>query len=238
MSSIDTKEAVEQINLRSNSGASRKHDLAEGCLVGDFENFNFLHLEIHRTREQCVPAQSCVVGVTVIVAIKVGETVGVCVAVIANTNVTKVWTPVPTIHDCPVLLFGLQRKSARRDVVRILQREKESLQNRVGLVAVVVFSDFPVPFSGFPLHRSESAKDIPVRVQNHSQSVLVPVAAAVKVPITETIAAAAPEKIKLFFLEILEETRKITNDRRIPTRWRRLMKEAIQKESGAIGTTA
>jgi hypothetical protein len=35
--------------------------------------------------------------------------------------------------------------------------------------------------AGVPLHRSEAAKDVPVRVQNRSQSVRVSVAAAVKV---------------------------------------------------------
>jgi hypothetical protein len=41
----------------------------------------------------------------------------------------------------------------------------------------------------------------------------VPVAAAVKVTRSEAIAAAAPQKSKLFFLEILKELRKVRNDR-------------------------
>jgi hypothetical protein len=49
----------------------------------------------------------------------------------------------------------------------------------------------------------------------------VPVAAAVKITSTETVAAAAPQKSNLFFFEILEELRKVRNDRGIPTRRRR-----------------
>jgi hypothetical protein len=72
-------------------------------LVRDFENFNFLHLEIRRTREKRFPVESGVVGVT---AAKLSPTVGVCAAVIVNTNVTKVWTAVGMTTDCQVL-FGL-----------------------------------------------------------------------------------------------------------------------------------
>jgi hypothetical protein len=109
--------------------------------------------------------------------------------------------------DCLVLPFGVQRKSPRRDVVRIPQREKETLQTRVGL---------SVQMTRLPFHRSESAKDVPARVQNHSQSVRMPVAAAVKVISIETIAGAAPEKSKFLFLEILEERWKVMNDHGIP----------------------
>jgi hypothetical protein len=112
--------------------------------------------------------------------------------------------------DCLVLSFGLQRKSPRRDVARILQREKETLQTRVS---------FP-PARAIPLHWSESTENVPVRVQDHSQSVCVPVAAAVKVRHGETVAAAAPQKSKLFFVEVLKVGRKVRNDRRIPPRRR------------------
>jgi hypothetical protein len=74
-----------------------------------------------RTREKRFPYQSGVVRVTVA---KLSVTVSVCVAVIGHTNVEKVWTPSVRTPDCRVLLFGLQRKSPRREVVRILQREK------------------------------------------------------------------------------------------------------------------
>jgi hypothetical protein len=43
----------------------------------------------------------------------------------------------------------------------------------------------------------------------------------VKLARTETIPAAAPEKIKLFVLEILEDLREVRNDRGIPPRRRR-----------------
>jgi hypothetical protein len=62
----------------------------DGRLVPDFENFNFLHLEILRTREKRLPVQSGVVGVTFA---KDGcVTASVCVAVTGNTNVTIEWT--------------------------------------------------------------------------------------------------------------------------------------------------
>jgi hypothetical protein len=106
----------------------------EQVLVCHFENFNFLHLEIPVTREKRVPGQSGVVGV---IHAKASATVGVCVAFILNSKTTsKEWAPVGFTTDCLVLLFGHQRKCPRRQVVRILQREKETVQTRVGLVAV------------------------------------------------------------------------------------------------------
>jgi hypothetical protein len=69
---------------------------------------------------------------------------------------------------------------------------------------------------GVPLHRSEAAEDVPIRVQNQSESVRVSVAAAVKVARTETIAAAPPQKSKFLFSELREELRKVRNDDRIP----------------------
>jgi hypothetical protein len=54
-------------------------------------------------------------------------------------------------------------------------------------------------------------------MQNHSQGARVPVAAAVNVIHTETVAAAPPQKSKLFFLEILKGLRKARNDRGIPS---------------------
>jgi hypothetical protein len=101
----------------------------KGGFVRDFENFNFLHLEMRRTREKRFPVQSGVVGVVLAKAVSV--TIGGCAAVIPNTNVTKVWTAFGITIDCVVPFFGLQRKSPRREVVRILQCEKETLQTRV-----------------------------------------------------------------------------------------------------------
>jgi hypothetical protein len=101
----------------------------------DFEDFNFLHLETQRTREKRFPVQSGVVSVTA--AKRLSEIVGVCVAAIVNSNViTKLWTESGITQDCLVHLFGLQRKSPRREVVWIPQREKKTLQTRVGLEAV------------------------------------------------------------------------------------------------------
>jgi heme exporter protein D len=89
-------------------------------------------LELGRTREKCVPSQSGVVGVTFAKVLSV--TVGVCIAVSFNTETArKVWTAAGITTDCLVLHFLLQRKTPRRDVVRILQREKETLQTRIGL---------------------------------------------------------------------------------------------------------
>jgi hypothetical protein len=96
----------------------------KGCLVHDLENFDFFNLEIARTRENRLPAQSGVVGVSVA---KGSVTADVCVAVIGNNHATKVWTASGTTKDCLVFVCGNQRKSARRDVVRIRQREKETL---------------------------------------------------------------------------------------------------------------
>jgi hypothetical protein len=144
----------------------------ESFLSGDFKDFNFFHLEFRRTREKCLPFQSSVVRVSVTgPIIKEGVTVGICIAVLANTHVKEVWTGEGITHDRLVLHFGPQPKSSRWDVPRIFQREKETLQTRVGLTATV----------GIPFHRSESPKGVPVRIQNQSQSVRMPVAAVVKI---------------------------------------------------------
>jgi hypothetical protein len=62
------------------------------CSVCNLEDFNFFDLEIQRTWENEIVVQSGVVGVT---DAKGSETVGVCVAVMGNINVTttKAWTP-------------------------------------------------------------------------------------------------------------------------------------------------
>jgi hypothetical protein len=72
---------------------------------------------MRRTRENDAVGQSGVVGGR---DAKKNETVGVCVALIVNTNVTttpKAWTPFGITPDGRVLPFGPQRKSPRRDVV-------------------------------------------------------------------------------------------------------------------------
>jgi hypothetical protein len=76
-----------------------------GRLVRDFENFNFRHLEIPRTREKRFSVQSGVIRVTVATAVSV--TARVCVAFIANSTVIKVWTAVGVTIDCQVVFVGL-----------------------------------------------------------------------------------------------------------------------------------
>jgi hypothetical protein len=75
----------------------RSYGSPRGDLVRDFENFNLLHLEILRTREKRRPVQSGVVRVND--AKVLSATVSACVAVIGNTNVTKVWTPIGITND-------------------------------------------------------------------------------------------------------------------------------------------
>jgi hypothetical protein len=133
------------------------------CLVDDFEDFNFFELEIHRTRENRLPVQSGIVNVNISGAIKISQIVGVCVAVIGNTNVTKVWTQSGMTKDCPVLLFGIQRKSSRRDVVRILQREKKTFLTVIHLHAINIIKN-GLRFERFPLQRSETSENVPFRV--------------------------------------------------------------------------
>jgi hypothetical protein len=101
----------------------RRAGFGGSCLVGDFEHFNFLPLEFSPTREKHLPVQSGVVGVT---ATKVHSVTKVFVALIRNSDVIKPWTPAGMTNDCIVLPLGFQRKSPRREVVRILQREKET----------------------------------------------------------------------------------------------------------------
>jgi hypothetical protein len=62
-----------------------------GRLVRDFENFNFLHLEIPRTREKHCPVQSGVVRVTVSKSVSV--TARVCVTLIDRDD--RPWSFAP-----------------------------------------------------------------------------------------------------------------------------------------------
>jgi hypothetical protein len=68
--------------------------------------------------------------------------------------------------------------------VRILQREKKSLQTVIRLEAV-------------PISPEETAENGPICVQNHSQSVCVTVTSAVKFFCFETIATALPQNRKI-----------------------------------------
>jgi hypothetical protein len=118
---------------------------------------------------------------------------------LVNPNIRKLWTVFGITIDCPILLCGLQRKSPRGDIVPIPQCENETLQSSVGLVKAIQV----------PLHWSESAEDVPVRVQNHGQSVRVSVAAAVKFTRTKTVAAAAPQKRKPPSAKLSDHLRKV-----------------------------
>jgi hypothetical protein len=57
------------------------------------------------TREKRLPVQSGAVGITVAKA--ASGTGDICVAVIANPNVPKVWTADGNTKDCLILPFGL-----------------------------------------------------------------------------------------------------------------------------------
>jgi hypothetical protein len=105
----------------------------KGCLVHDLEDFDFLHSEPLRIREKSCPGQAGVVRVR---EAKISGTVGISVAVPGNPDVIKGWTPRGMTPDCKVLLFCLQRKFSRWEVVRILQREKKTLQTQIALVPV------------------------------------------------------------------------------------------------------
>jgi hypothetical protein len=137
----------------------------KSCLLCDLENFNFFHLEMIQTRENDVPIQSSVIGVS---AAKGSVTETVCMAVIGNNHVprriTKVWTMSGITNDCLVLHFGLQRKCPRRNVARILQCEKKTVQTIIRLHAVVIIPVLPVLYQRFPLQRSETTENVPFRV--------------------------------------------------------------------------
>jgi hypothetical protein len=100
----------------------------------------------------------------------VKRTGGFHVAVLGNTEITKLRTERRIVTDCLVLLVGLQSRSLLRCVLVMLPCEKEALQAAVGLLSV----------GGIALHVREVAEDDPVRVANQCQSVRVAVAAAVK----------------------------------------------------------
>jgi hypothetical protein len=183
-------------------------DVLVGC---NLEDFNFLDWQIQRTRENDSRGQSGVVGVN---SAKASVTVGVCVAVIGNTNATKAWTSIGRTIDCFVLLFGLQCKSPRWDVVRILQREKKTLLTLIRLAAVLSVNA-KVEHSRFPFHRSEAAENVSFCVQKHSQSVCVTVISAVKFLCFSTIATVMPYNPKLRLSEFHEDLRKVRNDQQI-----------------------
>jgi hypothetical protein len=90
-----------------------------------------VHCEIECTREEILEG-GVVRGQEVTPASpNVGETVSVCVAVIANRNVTgiaKLCTVDGIAIDCGLLLFLRQREFPRRNAVWIPEREEETPQ--------------------------------------------------------------------------------------------------------------
>jgi hypothetical protein len=78
----------------------------------------------------------------------------------------------------------LQRKFSRWKVARILQCEKKTLQTVIRLHVIECVQ--------LPLHRTETAEDVPFRIQNHSQTVSVTVTSVMKFCRLETIATASP----------------------------------------------
>jgi hypothetical protein len=137
-----------------------------------------------RTRENDFPVQFGVVDV------RLAKGSGsVYVAVIGNINVrtsftpssTKKWTSIETTPNSLMLLFSLQWKFPRREVVRILQREKKTLLTVIRFGEGVFEPGIPTSHSEFPLHRSETSENVPFRVENHCQSVCVTVTEVAKV---------------------------------------------------------
>jgi hypothetical protein len=98
--------------------------------------------------------------------------------------------------DYSAIPFRLQRKPPRGDVVRIFQRENETLQTLVSLGAVLILSvlPIPIPIPRFQLHLRKPAEDVSVCVFNESQSLCAVVAAIVKVIHSETVADAPQQK--------------------------------------------
>jgi hypothetical protein len=78
--------------------------------------------------------------------------------------------------------------------------------------AIVLAPSLPIPHARLPFQRRETAKDIPIRVQNERQCVCVSVASLVKVYRAETVAISSPQKHKSLPAELVEEWRKGRDD--------------------------
>jgi hypothetical protein len=188
----------------------------KSCVFSDLEDFDFLHFECGATRENGHPVQSSVVGVS---RAKLRPTPAVCVAVVGNSNATKVWTPLVIRIDCPPLLVGLRCKSLPRDVVRILQGGRETPQTATDFHAIVLVPGLPIPCARLLHQWREAAENVPLRINNYSQSVHVAVGAAVKVATAETLAGSPLQKRKPLPSELGEVCRKVRNDSQ--TEWAR-----------------
>jgi hypothetical protein len=157
-------------------------------LVCDLKHFDFRHCEIHCASEEVTEGNVIRAHAVTPASANVSETISVCLAVTGNINVTitKVDTVCAIATDSILLLFCPQREFSRQDAVRIPQREQKTPQAVVALPPAVVL----------PLHRREAAENVPVCIQNQSQSVRAVVAAAVEFVSCETVAAAAPQQIE------------------------------------------
>jgi hypothetical protein len=113
-------------------------------------------------------------------------TVSVCVALVRNGNVslsrTTYWTAAGIPLNCSVLLLSHQRKLSRRNVVRILQCEKETCET---VIAFVVRGRAP-------LQRREATENVPICVQYQHHCVCMTVAVVVEISCAETVTAATP----------------------------------------------
>jgi hypothetical protein len=69
-----------------------------------------------------------------------------------------------------MVLFSLRDKCPIWNTLLILQGENKTFQTFIRLSAVVFISGLPVPNPEFPFHRSETAENVLVWVQNQSQN--------------------------------------------------------------------
>jgi hypothetical protein len=100
--------------------------------------FDFLHCEIERTRENRFPVPDGVVRVR---AAK-GE---------SQTSALSFFST-----------FSMN--FPRREIVPSLQRKKKTLQTRIGLLAVALWSVIHVPLARLPLHRREAPENVPFHI--------------------------------------------------------------------------
>jgi hypothetical protein len=178
------------------------------CLFGNLKNFDFLHCESLRAREEVFESAVTLVHAvtTPVSAISVSVTESVLVAVIQHNNViaAKTWSLSEVAVDCLALLVRLQREFPRRNAVRIPQREEETPQAIISLPTTV-------PHARFPFQGREAAEHIPVCVQNERQCVRAAVTAAVECSRGETIAAASPQQQPLLHAELVKQWRIFPN---------------------------
>jgi hypothetical protein len=86
----------------------RPDECGEHYPVGDFEQFNLLHVESRRTGAKRLPVASGVTGITGAKA--VSGTGNVCAAVLIDANARKDWTAAIMTIDCFILFpaFNIQ----------------------------------------------------------------------------------------------------------------------------------